>query len=169
MTAEPDRMTLPPGARLIFVEALDSLPLADPTEAARFLKVRRHTLACYRNLGSGPPYYKFGRWIRYAWVDLLQWAGLDSADGAWPQLDLPEAAPPGAVFLADTPTAARFLTVTSFCLANYRSEGGGPRFCRFGRRIHYPVDELLGWARRQRSCQELPRELIPEVQPVETA
>lgn len=150
MTAERDRMTLPPGVRLVFVDTLEPLPLADPTEAARFLRLRRHTLACYRNLGSGPPYYKFGRWVRYAWTDLQRWAGVDCTDETWLPAEIQEANRAGDLLLLPTPAAARFLTLTRFCLDNYRAEGGGPRFCRFGRRIHYPADELLGWARRQR-------------------
>lgn len=56
--------------RLIFLPDLAPLPLVDPTEAARYLGIRRHSLACYRSLGEGPPYYKSGRWIRYEETDL---------------------------------------------------------------------------------------------------
>jgi hypothetical protein len=156
MTTEPDRIVPPPGTRMVFLDTLEPLPLVDPTQAARFLGLKRHTLACYRNLGGGPAYYKFGRWIRYAWADLRQWAGFDGADVAWAQPDIVQPGARGTLLLVDTTTAARFLTLTRFCLANYRAKGGGPHFCRFGRRIHYPVDELLGWAWRQRRPQVRP-------------
>lgn len=150
MTAEPDRMTLPPGARIVFLDALAPLPLADPTQAARFLNVRRHTLACYRDLSTGPVHYKLGRWIRYAWADLRQWSGLETF--AAPRVPPPpvDGTTVDALALVDTLTAARFLTLTRFCLDNHRKTGGGPPFCRYGRRLYYPVDGLHRWAQAQR-------------------
>lgn len=148
MTAEPDLMTLSPAAsgRVRFLTTLDPLPLVDPTEAAHILGLRRHSLACYRSLGSGPPYYKFGRWIRYARSDLRSWSGGTKVKvGPWIGKDDHE-----VVDLIGTDVAARYLTVTRFCLRNYRIEGDGPRYCRLGRRIHYPVAELRRWAERQR-------------------
>lgn len=150
MIAEPDRIVPPAGARMMFLDTLQPLPLIDPTEAARFLGFKPHTLACYRNQGGGPAHYKFGRWVRYAWADLQEWVGLYGADVAWLQPDLAQLAASSPLLLVDTPTAARFLAVTRFCLENYRPKGGGPRFCRFGRRIHYPVAELARWAASQR-------------------
>ena len=152
MTAEPDQMQFDRSAysRITFLPTLEPLPLVDPTEAARFLNVRRHTLACYRNLDQGPVYYKFGRWIRYAWADLQRHAGNARCAVIWGCPELENAGRTGELLLVDTPTAARFLTLTRFCFYNYRVEGGGPRFCRFGRRVHYPVDELLRWAEQQR-------------------
>jgi hypothetical protein len=49
--------------------------------------------------------------------------------------------------------AARYLSVTRACLSNYRLEGHGPRYCRFGRRIYYPVGDLARWARGQRHAR----------------
>jgi hypothetical protein len=147
MTADPDQLLLPPAAlgRIEFLNDLDPLPLIDPTEAARYLGVRRHTLACYRSLGEGPPYFKFGRWIRYAKPDLQRWRdGVDTLP-FWS-----ETAASDVSMLVATRPAARFLTVTRQCLANYRLEGLGPRYCRFKRRLHYPVDELRRWAVQQR-------------------
>jgi hypothetical protein len=143
MTAEPG------GApRIMFVRSLEPLPLIDPTAAARMLNLRRHTLACYRCLEEGPAYYKFGRWIRYALADLHQWAGIPSDRDTMSPL-IPEDWT-HAIRLVDTPTAAHFLTVTRHCLANYRAEGSGPPFHRYGRRLYYALHELRDWAERQR-------------------
>ncbi len=153
MTAEAPVMRLVRDgfARIRFLGTLDPLPLVDPTEAARFLNVRRHTLACYRSLGDGPTYYKFGRWIRYAWTDLLRHSGRTGEDNVAPMIRQPEdASPRDELLLVDSLAAARFLTLTRFCLNNYRQVGGGPPFCRLGRRIHYPVDGLRRWAAGQR-------------------
>lgn len=136
--------------RICFVEAPDPLLLIDPTDAARFLKVKRHTLACYRSLDQGPPYYKFGRWIRYAWPDLLQWAGADHPDAASTPLAPRDNGLVDRLLLVDTLTAARFLTLTRFCLDNYRAEGSGPPYHRYGRRLYYCLNELRDWASAQR-------------------
>lgn len=147
MIAKETTRILPGGmGPLTLLADLAPLPLVDPTKAARFLSVERHSLACYRSLGEGPPYYKFGRWIRYAWADLRSWR--KSMTGS-PREALGEPVPEGTL-LVDAATAARYLTVTRPCLRNYRIEGLGPRFCRLGRRLHYPVGELRAWAERQR-------------------
>ena len=150
MTIEPNLLMLESATlgRLTFLSQLAPLPLVDPTTAAQFLKVRRHTLACYRSLGDGPAYYKFGRWIRYALADLNAWADLSPSRNPIPSLVLQYPAHPAG--LVDTPTAAHFLTVTRHCLSSYRETGDGPQPCRFGRRIYYPVHELLSWAQSQR-------------------
>lgn len=123
MTAEPDRIVPGAAARLVFLEALKPLPLVDPTEAARLLKVKRHTLACYRDRGSGPAYYKFGRWVRYAPTDLRRWIG-EPIESNWTSIE-PDDDKGSALVLVNTPTAARFLTITRFGLENYRQIGGG--------------------------------------------
>lgn len=148
MTAKPEPTALTPGmlGPMTFLAELAPLPLVNPTEAARFLDVERHSLACYRSLGEGPPYYKFGRWVRYAWADLRSWR--DSAATS-PLQPLGEPTP-NDMRLVDAATAACYLTVTRACLRNYRLEGLGPRFCRLRRRLHYPIGELSGWAERQR-------------------
>lgn len=132
-------------AGVVFGVAVDPLPLIDPTSAAKLLGLKRHTLACYRHIGQGPRYYKFGRWIRYARADLLAWAG---------RSELVEITPvepdSSARLFVDTPAAARFLTVTRFCLSNYRAEGSGPPFHRHGRRLYYSLAELRDWAKQQR-------------------
>lgn len=148
MTAEPNRLIVLPRdlGPLIFVADLEPLPLVDPTEAAAILGIARHTLACYRHLGDGPPFYKFGRWIRYARDDLRRWR-----DGTGSKSGLPsdEGRTEGLRLVAPA-IAARFLTVTIPCLRNYRLEGSGPAYLRYSNRIHYPVAELLAWAERHR-------------------
>jgi hypothetical protein len=46
----------------------------DTEAAARHLALEAHTLECYRSLGGGPAYHKFGKWVRYAIYDLDAWA-----------------------------------------------------------------------------------------------
>jgi hypothetical protein len=144
MAGEPSQQT-----RILFVDAVDPLPLLDPTVAARFLKVRRHTLACYRHLGEGPAYYKLGRWIRYTTPDLERWAALPSSLVTRSPLTMELGSE--TIYLVDSPTAARFLTVTRHCLYNYREIGRGPPARHMGRRVYYSLGELLKWVAAQRS------------------
>ncbi|MEO5492888.1 MAG: helix-turn-helix domain-containing protein [Sphingomonas sp.] len=134
--------------RFLFVDGLEPLELLDPTEAARMLNLARHTLACYRNLGNGPTYYKFGRWVRYAGSDLRSWSGL--AELQQNDLAAPEQDGDSPTVMVDTAAAARYLTISRFCLRNYRIEGGGPRYHRLGRRVHYAAENLRRWAIAQR-------------------
>lgn len=148
-----DRAPPTPARRVMFVKEVEQLPLLDPTAAARLLKVQRHTLACYRSLDTGPAYYKFGRWIRYSWEDLHLWTGATVGSFARP---FGGVSSDDGLLLVDTPTAARFLTITRFCLSNYRLENGGPPFHRFGRRLYYGLSELRIWAERQRCLPGVP-------------
>lgn len=50
------------------------VPFVDTEAAARYLALSAHSLECYRSLGGGPPFYKFGRFVRYAVPDLQTWA-----------------------------------------------------------------------------------------------
>ena len=50
------------------------IPFVDTDAAARFLAISPHSLECYRSLGGGPPFYKFGKFVRYAVTDLETWA-----------------------------------------------------------------------------------------------
>ena len=144
MVGEPSRQT-----HIVFVDSVDPLPLLDPTAAAEFLKVRRHTLACYRHLGEGPAYYKLGRWIRYTTPDLEQWAVLPTSLLTRSPLIMELGS--HTIYLVDSPTAARFLTVTRHCLYNYREIGRGPPVRHLGRRVYYSLSELLKWVAAQRS------------------
>jgi hypothetical protein len=133
---------------VLFVDAVEPLRLIDPTAAARLLNLRRHTLACYRNLGEGPVYYKFGRWIRYAEADLRHWLdGTHSIEPLWPRQTVELTR---VTALVDTATAACFLTISVDCLKNYRKAGDGPLVRRCGRRVHYSVAGLVDWAQAQR-------------------
>lgn len=132
-----------------FLGTAEPLPLVDPTEAAALLGVERHTLACYRNLRNGPPYYKFGRWIRYLKTDLRMWAHRHGATviGAERSIRRDRAYPEG---LLETAAAATFLTLTPGWLVFCRFENIGPPHRRLGRRYFYSVDKLIDWADRQR-------------------
>lgn len=50
------------------------IPFVDTGAAARYLALSPHSLECYRSLGGGPPFYKFGKFVRYAVQDLESWA-----------------------------------------------------------------------------------------------
>ena len=50
------------------------IPFVDTEAAARYLALSPHSLECYRSLGGGPPFYKFGKFVRYAVPDLESWA-----------------------------------------------------------------------------------------------
>ena len=50
------------------------IPFVDTEAAARYLALSAHSLECYRSLGGGPPFYKFGKFVRYAVEDLQTWA-----------------------------------------------------------------------------------------------
>ena len=50
------------------------IPFVDTEAAARYLALSPHSLECYRSLGGGPPFYKFGKFVRYAVSDLESWA-----------------------------------------------------------------------------------------------
>lgn len=50
------------------------IPFVDTEAAARYLSLSPHSLECYRSLGGGPPFYKFGKFVRYAVADLQLWA-----------------------------------------------------------------------------------------------
>ena len=50
------------------------IPFVDTEAAARYLALSAHSLECYRSLGGGPPFYKFGKFVRYAVADLEVWA-----------------------------------------------------------------------------------------------
>jgi len=50
------------------------IPFVDTEVAARYLALSPHSLECYRSLGGGPPFYKFGKFVRYAVPDLEAWA-----------------------------------------------------------------------------------------------
>lgn len=50
------------------------IPFVDTEAAARYLALSPHSLECYRSLGGGPPFYKFGKFVRYAVSELETWA-----------------------------------------------------------------------------------------------
>ncbi|AXC49751.1 DNA-binding protein [Paracoccus suum] len=60
--------------RAQFVDDAGPIRFVDTEAAARYLALSAHTLECYRSLGGGPAYHKFGKWVRYAVDDLDAWA-----------------------------------------------------------------------------------------------
>lgn len=60
--------------RATFVDDAGPVRFVDTEAAARYLALDAHTLECYRSLDSGPAFYKFGRYVRYAVTDLDVWA-----------------------------------------------------------------------------------------------
>lgn len=60
--------------KAVMVEETGKIPFVDTEAAARYLALSPHSLECYRSLGGGPPFYKFGKFVRYAVADLEAWA-----------------------------------------------------------------------------------------------
>ena len=60
--------------RAKFVDDAGPIRCVNTEAAARYLALEAHTLECYRSLGGGPAYHKFGKWVRYAVDDLDAWA-----------------------------------------------------------------------------------------------
>ncbi len=60
--------------RAVMIEDTGKIPFVDTEAAARYLALSPHSLECYRSLGGGPPFYKFGKFVRYAVPDLVAWA-----------------------------------------------------------------------------------------------
>ncbi|WP_395697802.1 helix-turn-helix transcriptional regulator [Methylocella sp.] len=60
--------------RAEFVADVGPIRFVDTETAARYLALSAHTLECYRSLGDGPAYHRFGKWVRYAVDDLDAWA-----------------------------------------------------------------------------------------------
>ena len=60
--------------RARFVDDAGPMRFVDTEAAARYLALEAHTLECYRSLGGGPVFHKFGKWVRYAVDDLDTWA-----------------------------------------------------------------------------------------------
>jgi hypothetical protein len=60
--------------RAVLVKDAGPIPFVDTEAAARHLALTPHRLECYRSVGGGPAFYKFGRYVRYAVRDLDAWA-----------------------------------------------------------------------------------------------
>ena len=60
--------------RARFVRDAGPIRFVDTEAAARYLALEVHTLECYRSLGAGPAFHRFGKWVRYAVDDLDAWA-----------------------------------------------------------------------------------------------
>lgn len=57
----------------VMVADTGKVPFVDTEAAARYLALSPHSLECYRSLGGGPPFYKFGKYVRYSVADLEAW------------------------------------------------------------------------------------------------
>jgi hypothetical protein len=60
--------------RAKFADDAGPIRFVDTEAAARYLSLEGHSLECYRSVGGGPPYYNFGKYVRYAVDDLDVWA-----------------------------------------------------------------------------------------------
>lgn len=134
---------------LQFIDDAPPLPLLDPTIAADRVGIRRHTLACYRNRGSGPRWFKFGKWVRYIPEDLDAWLGGDAPRPAIDALSTKWHPDEARDLLVPMTVASRILTVTRHCMTNYRYESSGPVCRKAGRRLYYALADLLEWAAAQ--------------------
>ncbi len=146
MTGDPYALR-PTG--LMFLDDAPALPLIDPTAAAKHTGMKRHTMACYRNRGTGPRWFKLGKWARYAPEDLDRWMrgwkprpALDVLASRWHPDEARNLLVPMVV-------AARVLTVTRHCMAHYRLENEGPPCRHAGHRVYYELGDLLEWAAGQ--------------------
>lgn len=74
--ARPNNRAKWPSAQLltraVHVDEAGPVRFVDTEAAAKYLALDAHTLECYRSLDSGPAFYKFGRYVRYAVSDLDQ-------------------------------------------------------------------------------------------------
>ena len=60
--------------RARYVDDTGLIPFVDTDAAGRYLALSPHSLECCRSLGGGPPFYKFGKFVRYSVHDLETWA-----------------------------------------------------------------------------------------------
>lgn len=131
-----------------FATDITPLPLIGPLAAAKRLQIAPHSLACYRSLGRGPAYYKFGRSVFYLTDDLDAWQ--------WQVTRIRGHLPPSPLVHSDTlfmltpRDTAKYLMVTKDGLASMRRSRNGPPHRHWGRRIVYEFSELQHWASEQR-------------------
>jgi hypothetical protein len=74
--------------RAVFTDDAGPIRFVDTEAAARYLTLEAHTLECYRALGEGPAFYKFGRYVRYLQIwplCALRRSGPGCLGGALPQ------------------------------------------------------------------------------------
>lgn len=55
------------------INSNDRTPLPGPADVAEYLGITVANLARWRWEGSGPPYRRVGRLIRYRWDEVDQW------------------------------------------------------------------------------------------------
>lgn len=60
--------------RAVFIKDAGPIRFVDTEAAAKYLALEAHSLECYRSLGGGPIFHKFGKYVRYAVDDLDAWA-----------------------------------------------------------------------------------------------
>lgn len=59
--------------RARFVDDAGPIRFVDTEAAARYLGLEAHSLECYRSVGGGPVFHKFGKYVRYVVDDLDAW------------------------------------------------------------------------------------------------
>jgi predicted DNA-binding transcriptional regulator AlpA len=70
--ATPGRMQ-PPRPRTRLEPASEATHFLRPSELAERLRLPTTTINYWRRMGTGPPYLKTGRYVRYSWSDVEDW------------------------------------------------------------------------------------------------
>lgn len=129
-----------------FCKDVPSLGLVTAAEAERILGIRKEDLSYYRARGYGLPYFKIGRAVRYCSVDIgVYKAKFEEGSPSREYAKNPFIDIFGRGIIIDPKTASKILTLSHKHLNDLRSDGGGPRFIRFGHYIRYSMDELISW------------------------
>jgi hypothetical protein len=138
-------------AGLAFVSDLEPLPLVKDLEANEILGLRAKEICNHRSRGLGIPFYRLNHSIRYHVFDLNTYIEICENSNICPKYPAPHVEEYLEKGLIVTPeVAAKFLTLQVGTLSSFRFYGVGPRYCRLGRYIGYPVDELINWIRASR-------------------
>lgn len=147
MIVETQKIMMPAELKsTIFVSSLAPLPLLSSKETERYLRIKSRQLDSTRHRNIGIPYFRIGKTIKYAIPDLEIYEKYFKGAAQIPAyIDNPFADLLGHGLLLDPTAAGKFLTVKRGRLCELRQRGVGPRFCRLGHLIRYPVDELLHW------------------------
>ena len=129
-----------------------------PRDVSEKFQVSLSTLSNWRSLGTGPSYFKMGNKIRYANERLTKYFKKKN-----PDLDLEheEAVKSYRTFepdpkpeylndhLAAKELAEKYRLKTQ-TLANWRTQGRGPGYQKYGNKIYYPIPAIDKWIQHSR-------------------